>query len=169
MGRRGSGTSPNEVRRPASPHGTVLNVIGGHLYLERPDATVLLGPRHPGSAFAPSTWHVLAGHCEQESAITRLIREAREEAGLQIRSQDVELVHVGPGAPRRERGPARSGRQRAPWPRAGRPSPRRRPVVRAAYAAAPGQAGTKASSGASSRTNPLSSRTRTVTRSVRRW
>ncbi|MDX2680057.1 NUDIX domain-containing protein [Streptomyces sp. NY05-11A] len=89
-----SGAAPNDERRPASPHGTVLNVIGVHLYLERPDGTVLLGLRHPDSAFAPSTWHVLAGHCEQESAITCLIREAREEAGLQIEPQDVELVHV---------------------------------------------------------------------------
>ena len=80
--------------RPASPSGTVLNVVGVHLYLERPDGTVLLGLRHPDSAFAPSTWHVLAGHCEQESAVTCLIREAREEAGLLIQPQDVELVHV---------------------------------------------------------------------------
>ncbi|MGA5343533.1 NUDIX hydrolase [Streptomyces griseoincarnatus] len=84
---------PHEEHR-ASPHGTVLNVIGVHLYLERPDGTVLLGLRHPDSAFAPSTWHVLAGHCEQENAITCLIREAREEAGLHIERQDVELVHV---------------------------------------------------------------------------
>ncbi|MZE68675.1 NUDIX domain-containing protein [Streptomyces sp. SID5789] len=83
-----------KARRPASPHGTVLNVIGVHLYLERPDGTVLLGLRHPDSIFAPSTWHVLAGHCEQENAITCLIREAREEAGLHIERQDVELVHV---------------------------------------------------------------------------
>jgi 8-oxo-dGTP pyrophosphatase MutT (NUDIX family) len=89
-----SGPSSNEERRPASPHGTVLNVIGVHLYLERADGTVLLGLRHPDSAFAPSTWHVLAGHCEQESAITCLIREAREEAGLHIERRDVELVHV---------------------------------------------------------------------------
>ncbi|MEU4007181.1 NUDIX domain-containing protein [Streptomyces pseudogriseolus] len=89
-----SGLSSHEERRPASPHGTVLNVIGVHLYLERPDGTVLLGLRHPDSAFAPSTWHVLAGHCEQENAITCLIREAREEAGLHIERQDVELVHV---------------------------------------------------------------------------
>ncbi|WP_406723964.1 NUDIX domain-containing protein [Streptomyces sp. GD-15H] len=89
-----SGASPNDERRPASPHGTVLNVIGVHLYLERPDGTVLLGLRHPDSEFSPSTWHVLAGHCEQESAITCLIREAREEAGLLIRPQDVDLVHV---------------------------------------------------------------------------
>lgn len=89
-----SGAAPREERRPASPHGTVLNVIGVHLYLERPDGTVLLGLRHPDSAFAPSTWHALAGHCEQENAITCLIREAREEAGLHIERHDVELVHV---------------------------------------------------------------------------
>ncbi|GAX56700.1 NUDIX domain-containing protein [Streptomyces olivochromogenes] len=88
-----SGLALQEEHR-ASPHGTVLNVIGVHLYLERPDGTVLLGLRHPDSTFAPSTWHVLAGHCEQENAITCLIREAREEAGLYIERQDVELVHV---------------------------------------------------------------------------
>lgn len=89
-----SGPSSHEQHRPTSPHGTVLNVIGVHLYLERPDGTVLLGLRHPDSTFAPATWHVLAGHCEQESAITCLIREAQEEAGLHIEHQDVELVHV---------------------------------------------------------------------------
>ncbi|MDI3423350.1 NUDIX domain-containing protein [Streptomyces luteolus] len=83
-----------EEERLASPHGTVPNIIGVHLYLERPDGTVLLGLRHPNSAFAPSTWHVLAGHCEQENAIACLIREAQEEAGLHIERQDVELVHV---------------------------------------------------------------------------
>ncbi|MET8102418.1 NUDIX domain-containing protein [Streptomyces sp. NPDC005236] len=88
-----SGLALQEQHR-ASPHGTVPNIIGIHLYLERPDGTVLLGLRHPNSTFAPSTWHVLAGHCEQENAITCLIREAREEAGLHIERQDVELVHV---------------------------------------------------------------------------
>ncbi|MEU3099761.1 NUDIX domain-containing protein [Streptomyces sp. NPDC006967] len=88
-----SGPEPEE-QRLASPHDTVPNIIGVHLYLERPDGTVLLGLRHPDSAFAPSTWHVLAGHCEQENAIDCLIREAMEEAGLHIERQDVELVHV---------------------------------------------------------------------------
>ncbi|MEU1116360.1 MULTISPECIES: NUDIX domain-containing protein [unclassified Streptomyces] len=88
-----SGPEPEE-EGPASPHGTVPNIIGVHLYLARPDATVLLGLRHPDSAFAPSTWHVLAGHCEQENAIDCLIREADEEAGLRIERKDVELVHV---------------------------------------------------------------------------
>ncbi|MFD4697356.1 NUDIX hydrolase [Streptomyces niveus] len=86
--------APGDERQKASPGGTVPNVIGVHLYLERPDGKVLLGLRHPDSDFAPSTWHVLAGHCEQESAVTCLIREAREEAGLRIEPQDVELVHV---------------------------------------------------------------------------
>ncbi|MFF9044326.1 NUDIX domain-containing protein [Streptomyces parvulus] len=87
-------TPTSQEERRASPHGAVLNVIGVHLYLERPDGTVLLGLRHPDSAFAPSTWHVLAGHCEQENAIACLIREAEEEAGLHIERSDVELVHV---------------------------------------------------------------------------
>ncbi|MEU9230346.1 hypothetical protein AB0D40_39210 [Streptomyces massasporeus] len=47
--------SSHKERRPAPPHGTLLNVIGVHLYLERPDRTVLLGLRHPDSTFAPST------------------------------------------------------------------------------------------------------------------
>ncbi|MEU4657812.1 NUDIX domain-containing protein [Streptomyces sp. NPDC023723] len=89
-----SGPASCEERRPAAPRGTVPNIVGVHLYLERSDGTVLLGLRHPDSAFAPSTWHVLAGHCEQESAVTCLIREAREEAGLRIERRNVELVHV---------------------------------------------------------------------------
>ncbi|WP_224306772.1 NUDIX hydrolase [Streptomyces olivaceus] len=84
----------HEEKRLAPPYGTVPNIIGVHLYLERPYGTVLFGLRHPDSAFAPSAWHVLAGHCEQENAIDCLIRETREEAGLCIERQDVELVHV---------------------------------------------------------------------------
>ncbi|MGW9024871.1 NUDIX hydrolase [Streptomyces sp. NPDC055722] len=72
---------------------TVLNVVGIHLYLER-DGKLLLGLRHPGSAYAPLEHHFLAGHCEQESAIACLIREAKEEAGLVIAAQDVEFVHA---------------------------------------------------------------------------
>ncbi|MCX4821343.1 NUDIX domain-containing protein [Streptomyces sp. NBC_01142] len=78
---------------PAPGGQTVLNVIGVHLYLER-DGTVLLGLRHPDSAYAGSTHHFLAGHCEQESAVACLIREAREEAGLRIEADDVEFVHA---------------------------------------------------------------------------
>ncbi|MBT2401865.1 NUDIX domain-containing protein [Streptomyces sp. ISL-100] len=71
----------------------VRNVIGGHLYLER-EGTVLLGKRHPDAAFAPSTWHLLAGHCEFEAVRTCVAREAAEESGLQIDEQDLRLVHT---------------------------------------------------------------------------
>ncbi|MEU6379550.1 NUDIX hydrolase [Streptomyces sp. NPDC046909] len=72
---------------------TVPVVIGVHLYLER-DGEILLGLRHPDSAYAPLQHHFLAGHCEQESATACLVREAWEEAGLVISAEDVELVHT---------------------------------------------------------------------------
>ncbi|MCX5394716.1 NUDIX domain-containing protein [Streptomyces sp. NPDC006482] len=87
--------------KPVSGAGAVKVIIGAHLYLER-DGRVLLGLRHPDSAYAPLEHHFLAGHCEQESAITCLVREAMEEAGLVIDPRDVEFVHAvhlvdGPG------------------------------------------------------------------------
>jgi 8-oxo-dGTP pyrophosphatase MutT (NUDIX family) len=54
-----------------------------------------LGKRHPSSAFAPSTWHLPAGHREgMESAVTCMVREAQEETGLRIAERDLSLVHV---------------------------------------------------------------------------
>ncbi len=92
------------VPRGAVRHGAgaVPHIVGVHLYLEDPAGRVLLGLRHPDSAFAPGTWHFLAGHCEQESAVSCLVREAEEEAGLGIDPRDVEFVHAlhqlpGPG------------------------------------------------------------------------
>ncbi|MGC4998683.1 NUDIX hydrolase [Streptomyces sp. DT195] len=85
------------VPRPAKAPdagGTELNIVGVHLYAEDGDGRVLLGLRHPDSAFAGSTWHFLAGHCERESAVACLVREAHEEAGLLIDPADVELAHV---------------------------------------------------------------------------
>ncbi|MFJ7157106.1 NUDIX domain-containing protein [Streptomyces sp. NPDC101118] len=70
-----------------------LNLVGAHLYLER-EGRVLLGLRHPGSAYAGNTHHFLAGHCEQESAVACVVREAEEEAGIAVDPADVELVHV---------------------------------------------------------------------------
>ncbi|MFJ9411423.1 NUDIX domain-containing protein [Streptomyces sp. NPDC101393] len=80
--------------QPPTPRGTVPNIIGVHLYLEDADGRVLLGLRHPNSAYAPSMHHFLAGHCERESAVACVVREAHEEAGLVIDPGDVELAHV---------------------------------------------------------------------------
>lgn len=77
-----------------APSGTVLNIVGVHLYLEDTEGRVLLGLRHPDSAFAGNTWHFLAGHCQQESALACLVREAQEEAGLLIDPGHVQLAHV---------------------------------------------------------------------------
>ncbi|MCX4960324.1 NUDIX hydrolase [Streptomyces virginiae] len=89
------GLAPAGVPAQARPGGgrARRNIVGVHLYLER-NGQVLLGLRHPDSAFAASTHHFLAGHCEQESAVTCLVREAAEEAGLVIDPGDVDLVHV---------------------------------------------------------------------------
>ncbi|MFE6272315.1 NUDIX domain-containing protein [Streptomyces goshikiensis] len=72
----------------------VLNGVGVHLHLEDAKGRVLLGLRHPASKYAGDTWHYLAGRCEQESALSCLVREAWEEAGLVIDPADVELAHV---------------------------------------------------------------------------
>ncbi|MFV6026607.1 NUDIX domain-containing protein [Streptomyces sp. NPDC056264] len=75
------------------PPGTVPHIVGVHLYLEH-EGRILLGRRHPDSAYAGGSWHVLAGHCEAESATACLVREAYEEAGLVIDHNDLELVHT---------------------------------------------------------------------------
>ncbi|MFJ4005168.1 NUDIX domain-containing protein [Streptomyces sp. NPDC090023] len=98
---------PRHASRPAPPApviprpakapdagGTELNIVGVHLYAEDEEGRVLLGLRHPDAAFAGDTWHFLAGHCERESAVACLVREAYEEAGLLIDPGDVELAHV---------------------------------------------------------------------------
>lgn len=94
-----------EPGRAGSANAPLPHIVGVHLYLER-DGEVLLGLRHPDSAYAGSTHHFLAGHCEQESAVSCLVREAQEEAGLVIDPADVDLVHLvhvrdRPGAPPR--------------------------------------------------------------------
>ncbi|MFC8360736.1 NUDIX domain-containing protein [Streptomyces griseorubiginosus] len=77
-----------------APSGTELHIVGVHLHLQDDQGRILLGRRHPDSAFAPDTWHFLAGHCEREAAIDCLVREAKEEAGLTIAPEDVDLVHT---------------------------------------------------------------------------
>ncbi|MCX5232347.1 NUDIX domain-containing protein [Streptomyces sp. NBC_00233] len=91
---RPTGWRLSEARTQApAPSGTVPHIVGVHLYLER-DGRILLGHRHPGSAYAGGSWHVLAGHCEAESATACLVREAYEEAGLVFDRGDLELVHT---------------------------------------------------------------------------
>jgi len=68
--------------------------VGVHLYPEDADGLVLLGLRHPESAYAGGVHHFLAGHCERESAVACLVREAAEEAGLVIDPADVEFAHA---------------------------------------------------------------------------
>ncbi|WP_338400113.1 NUDIX domain-containing protein [Streptomyces graminilatus] len=80
--------------QPVTANATVPNVIGVHLYLEDDRGRVLLGLRHPDSPYAGGMWHFLAGHCERESAIQCLVREALEEAGLVIDPADVTHVHT---------------------------------------------------------------------------
>ncbi|WP_328551675.1 NUDIX hydrolase [Streptomyces sp. NBC_00358] len=70
------------------------SIVGAHLVLVR-DGAVLLGKRHPDSPFAPSTWHVPAGHREPgESALACMVRETSEETGIAIEASDLSLVHT---------------------------------------------------------------------------
>ncbi|MFB6641481.1 methyltransferase, FxLD system [Streptomyces chartreusis] len=81
-----------QVREPADQRSR--SIVGAHLVLLR-NGAVLLGKRHPNSAFAPSTWHLPAGHREDmEAAISCMVREAKEETGLDITEGDLSLVHV---------------------------------------------------------------------------
>ncbi|MGA5561324.1 NUDIX hydrolase [Streptomyces platensis] len=97
---------PHTLSAPGTSGRPVPHIIGVHLYLENAHGEILLGLRHPDSAYAGKTWHFLAGHCEQESAVACLVREAREEAGLLIDPGDVEFAHAvhlvdTPGTPPR--------------------------------------------------------------------
>lgn len=91
-----AGSPPDRIRplHEEAPEGTELHIVGVHLHLQDEQGRILLGLRHPDSAFAPDEWHFLAGHCEREAAVSCLVREAQEEAGLIIDPGDVELVHV---------------------------------------------------------------------------
>ncbi|MDJ1136432.1 NUDIX domain-containing protein [Streptomyces iconiensis] len=132
---RPSSRQPGGVVRPW-PH-----AIGAHLVFER-GRRVLLGRRAPGAAFAPDTWHLPAGHVEDESVRACAVREAYEELGFVLDEPDLELVHTvhvrgaGAGEPRLQlffrvhrwsgepqlREPDRC-REWAWWPRAALPCP----------------------------------------------
>lgn len=91
-----AGSPPDHIRplHEVAPEGTELHIVGVHLHLQDEHGRILLGLRHPDSAFAPNEWHFLAGYCEREAAVSCLVRKARKQAGLIIDSGDVELVHV---------------------------------------------------------------------------
>ncbi len=64
-----------------------------YLILERDDHVLLL--RRFQTGYEDGNYGLVAGHLEAgESAIAGIIREAREEAGLALRQDDLELVHV---------------------------------------------------------------------------
>ncbi|MFF3255031.1 NUDIX domain-containing protein [Actinacidiphila glaucinigra] len=92
--RRHAGPAAAPGAGAAAGGGSELHIVGAHLYLENPAGEVLLGLRHPDSAFAGGEWHFPAGHCERESAVACLVREADEEAGLRISPQDAEFAHA---------------------------------------------------------------------------
>lgn len=101
--RRHAAQHPPTTIRPAPPHGlppdgtparTELHVVGVHLYLQDANGRVLLGLRHPDSTYAGRLWHTLAGHCEREDAVSSLIRETEEEAGLLLDRETIDLVHL---------------------------------------------------------------------------
>lgn len=68
-------SSPSANVRPphATPTGTVLHVVGVHLFLEAEDGRILLGLRHPDFC---------------------VVREAKEEAGLVLDPSDVMFAHM---------------------------------------------------------------------------
>lgn len=64
-----------------------------HLVLLR-DGCILMGERR-NTEFASGQFHVPAGRLEMdETIVDGLIREALEETGITIRSDDVDLAHV---------------------------------------------------------------------------
>ncbi|MET8626448.1 NUDIX domain-containing protein [Kitasatospora sp. NPDC004669] len=68
-------------------------VVGVHLVLIE-DGRVLLGQR-ANAAYADGYWHVPAGHLEEgESVLRGMAREAEEELGIEIREEDLDLVHT---------------------------------------------------------------------------
>ncbi|WP_236752660.1 NUDIX domain-containing protein [Acidianus sp. HS-5] len=71
-------------------HPQILSV---HLFLLKGDKILLQLRKNTG--YRDGCWSVIAGHVEaRESASKAMIREAMEEAGIEIRREDISLVHV---------------------------------------------------------------------------
>ncbi|MFE6334338.1 NUDIX domain-containing protein [Streptomyces sp. NPDC057798] len=71
-----------------------LHIVGVHLHLQDDQGRILQGLRRPDSTYASDTWHFLAGHCERESAIQCLVREAMEEARGTVRSSGAKKAAI---------------------------------------------------------------------------
>lgn len=64
-----------------------------HLLLRRGDE-ILFGLRE-NTGYEDGAWHLPAGHLEaDESVVEALIREAEEEIGVRIKSDDVHFAHL---------------------------------------------------------------------------
>lgn len=70
---------------------TVISAV--HLILEQDNKVLLL--RRFNTGYEDGNYSVVAGHIDEgESAKTAMIREAREEAGIEIRPDDLEMAHL---------------------------------------------------------------------------
>lgn len=81
-----------EPDEPRSRHARVL--VGAHLLLVNSAGEILLG-RRAGTGWADGWWHAHpAGHLDEggESVLDAVVREAREELGVDVSAQD--LRHV---------------------------------------------------------------------------
>ncbi|MGC9544852.1 NUDIX hydrolase [Streptomyces sp. UG1] len=86
--------TPPPVVVVREPRERSRSIIGAHLVLLH-EGCVLLGKRHPASAYAPSTWHLPAGHREDhESSLACVIREAAEETGITVAEADLTFAHA---------------------------------------------------------------------------
>ncbi len=68
-------------------------VPASYLYLERDGKILLLKRKDTG--YMDGFYSLIAGHVERGESFTDcLVREAREEAGIVIRPEDTEVVHI---------------------------------------------------------------------------
>ena len=57
------------------------------------DSKILLGLRHPNRENYPNCWDVIGGHClEGELYSSAMIRELKEELGIEVRSFDEFMI-----------------------------------------------------------------------------
>jgi 8-oxo-dGTP diphosphatase len=75
------------------PTGYFRFIAAVHLFLIRNDAVLLL--RRANTGYADGQYSVIAGHLNgDEQVVTAAIREANEEAGVDIEPSDIEVVGV---------------------------------------------------------------------------